>query len=79
MQPGPWMPDDFVASLVSVSPHTRSAYAHDVREFVEWAERGGCPTPDRLDRRVLRRYLAFLDTRGFARSSIARKAAAVRS
>jgi site-specific recombinase XerD len=76
---GPWAPDDFVASLVSVSPHTRSAYAHDVREFVEWAERGGCPTPDRLDRRVLRRYLGFLDTRGFARSSIARKAAAVRS
>ena len=76
---GPWAPDDFVASLVSVSPHTRSAYAHDVREFVEWAERGGCTTPDRLDRRVLRRYLAYLDTRGFARSSIARKAAAVRS
>jgi integrase/recombinase XerC len=73
------MPDEFVASLVSVSPHTRSAYAHDVREFVEWAERGGCPTPDRLDRRVLRRYLGYLDTRGFARSSIARKAAAVRS
>jgi site-specific recombinase XerC len=68
-----------VASLVAVSPHTRAAYAHDAREFVAWAERGGCPTPERLDRRALRRYLAYLDTRGFARSSIARKAAAVRS
>ena len=77
--PGVWAPDAFVASLVSVSPHTRSAYAHDVVEFVTWAERGGCPSPDHLDRRVLRRYLAYLDTRGFARSSIARKAAAVRA
>jgi site-specific recombinase XerD len=76
---GPWAPDDFVASLVSVSPHTRAAYGHDVREFVTWAERGGCPAPERLDRRALRRYLAYLDTRGFARSSIARKAAAVRA
>lgn len=76
---GAWAPDEFVASLVSVSPHTRSAYAHDVREFVAWAERGGCPSPADLDRRALRRYLAYLDTRGFARSSIARKAAAVRA
>jgi integrase/recombinase XerC len=76
---GAWAPDDFVASLVSVSPHTRSAYAHDVREFVAWAERGGCPSPVDVDRRALRRYLAYLDTRGFARSSIARKAAAVRA
>ncbi len=76
---GSWAPDEFVASLVSVSPHTRSAYAHDVREFVTWAERGGCPSPAELDRRALRRYLAYLDTRGFARSSIARKAAAVRA
>jgi site-specific recombinase XerD len=76
---GPWAPDAFVASLVSVSPHTRAAYGHDVREFVTWAERGGCRSPERLDRRALRRYLAYLDTRGFARSSIARKAAAVRA
>lgn len=76
---GAWAPDDFVASLVAVSPHTRAAYGHDVRDFVTWAERGGCPSPDDLDRRALRRYLAYLDTRGFARSSIARKAAAVRA
>jgi integrase/recombinase XerC len=78
-RPSDWVADDFVASLVSVSPHTRSAYAHDVREFVAWAERGGCSAPEAVDRRVLRRYLAYLDTRGFARTSIARKAAAVRS
>src|SRR4051812_43825780 len=74
-----WRPDDFVASLVALSPHTRDAYAHDVVEFVTWAERGGCAEPAAVDRRTLRRYLAYLDTRGFARSSIARKAAALRA
>jgi integrase/recombinase XerC len=70
--------DDFLASLGAYSPQTRRAYEHDVREFVGWAERGGCPEPEAADRRVLRRYLGFLSTRGFARRSIARKVAAVR-
>ncbi len=74
-----WRTGDFVASLVAVSPHTRDAYAHDVAEFVAWAERGGCTGPTAVDHRTLRRYLAYLDTRGFARSSIARKAAALRA
>src|SRR5262249_55304548 len=48
--------------------------------FVTWAERGGCPGgPAALDHRTLRRFLAYLDTRGFARSTIARKAAALRA
>jgi integrase/recombinase XerC len=70
--------DEFLASLGAYSPQTRRAYEHDVREFVAWAERGGCPEPERADRRVLRRYLAYLNTRGFARTYIARKVAAVR-
>jgi integrase/recombinase XerC len=74
----PWRVDSFVTSLASYSPGTQRAYEHDVREFVTWAERGGCPDPDAADRRVLRRYLAYLTTRGFARRSIARKVAAVR-
>jgi integrase/recombinase XerC len=71
--------DSFVAGLTAHSAHTRRAYAHDVHEFVAWCERGGCPDPTRIDHRVLRRYLAYLQTRGFARSSIARKAASVRA
>jgi integrase/recombinase XerC len=74
----PWGVDDFLASLGAYSPQTCRAYEHDVREFVGWAERGGCPEPEAADRRVLRRYLASLSTRGFARRSIARKVAAVR-
>src|SRR5262245_27775311 len=74
-----WDVDGFTASLTGRSEHTRRAYAHDVAEFVSWAERGGCPEPADADHRALRRYLAYLDTRGFARRSIARKAAAVRA
>src|SRR5258706_9994149 len=75
----PWKVEPFTQSLTSSSPHTRRAYEHDVSEFVTWAERGGCAEPQRLDHRVLRRYLAYLTTRGLARTTISRKAASVRS
>jgi integrase/recombinase XerC len=75
-----WRSEAFAESLVGRSPHTRSAYERDVAEFVSWAERGGCAGgPTALDHRTLRRFLAYLDTRGFARSTIARKAAALRA
>ena len=73
-----WATDGFAASLAGSSPHTRSAYAHDVGEFVAWARRGGVEPCD-VDHRKLRRYLGYLDTRGFARTTVARKAAAVRA
>ncbi|HUV09755.1 MAG TPA: site-specific integrase, partial [Acidimicrobiia bacterium] len=73
-----WGVDDYFASLGGLSELTRQAYEHDVTEFVSWAERGGCVDPAAIEHRVLRRYLAYLTTRGFARRSIARKAAAVR-
>src|ERR1700686_4297915 len=74
-----WDVDGLVASLAGRSEHTRRAYEHDAAEFVAWAERGGCSEPAAVDHKTLRRYLAYLDTRGFARRSIARKAAAVRA
>jgi integrase/recombinase XerC len=74
-----WCADEFAASLAGRSAHTRDAYEYDVAEFVAWADRGGCPSPSAIDHRTLRRYLAYLDTRGFARASISRKAAALRS
>jgi integrase/recombinase XerC len=72
-------PDGFVIALSAMSENTRRAYDHDAREFVQWCERGGCPDPSALDHRTLRRYLAYLQTRGFSRSSTARKAASVRA
>src|SRR6476469_5345610 len=74
-----WSVEPFTQSLTRASPHTRRAYEHDVREFVTWAERGGCGAPEGIDHRVLRRYLAYLTTRGLARATIARKAASVRA
>ena len=72
-------PDGFAVALSALSANTRRAYEHDAREFVQWCERGGCPDASALDHRVLRRYLAYLQTRGFSRSSTARKAASVRA
>jgi site-specific recombinase XerD len=69
----------FASSLSGFSEHTRRAYTHDVAEFVAWCERGGCADPRDLDHRTLRRYLAYLQTRGFARPTISRKAASVRA
>jgi integrase/recombinase XerC len=74
-----WDLDGFVASLAALSPHTQRAYAHDAAELVAWCERGACRDPRTLDARTLRRYLAYLEARGFARTSIARKAAAARA
>src|SRR3977135_2543815 len=67
----------FAASLTGVSEHTRRAYTHDVDEFVAWCERGGCKNASKLDHKSLRRYFAYLQTRGFGKASISRKAASV--
>ena len=74
-----WDVEGFIGSLTGSSPHTRKAYESDLRQFVTWAERGGAADPQAVDHLVLRRYLAYLTTRGMARPSIARKAAALRS
>lgn len=74
-----WDVDGFVNSLTSVSGNTRTAYESDIRQFVEWASRGMADGPGSIDRLAIRRYLAFLTTRGFARSSITRKVASIRA
>jgi site-specific recombinase XerD len=74
-----WDVDAFIGSLTGSSPHTRKAYESDLRQFVAWAERGGAAGPESVDHLVLRRYLAYLTTRGMAKPTIARKAAALRA
>jgi len=73
-----WRFDDFSRSLTAVSPATLRAYRTDLDAFAAWAERLGHTGPEHLDRLALRRYLAHLTTRKYARRSIARKASAVR-
>lgn len=73
-----WQLAEFERSLTSSSPNTVAAYRRDLAGFVEWAERAGFDGPDRVTRLDLRRYLAYLSTRQYARASMARKASTLR-
>lgn len=73
-----WHLDGFARSLTAASEATVTAYGRDLTAFTEWAERAGHDGPERIDRRTLRRYLAHLSTRRYARRTIARRAAAIR-
>jgi integrase/recombinase XerC len=73
-----WDIEEFVASLGSLAPASVQAYRSDLEAFFEWAERSGLNGPAGVDRMLLRRYLAYLTTRGYERRSISRKASSIR-
>ncbi|MSX80226.1 MAG: hypothetical protein F2737_08400, partial [Actinobacteria bacterium] len=73
-----WHIDEFVESLTASSVNTVAAYRRDITDFAEWAGRMDIEGPEPVDRLVLRRYLAYLTTRGFAKRSIARHASGLR-
>lgn len=73
-----WRLDDFSASLTALSPNTVASYGSDLRGFTEWCARSDVTDPDIVTRAIIRRYLAFLTTRRFARRTIARKTASIR-
>ncbi len=89
MAPIPPMPDwaapdvaDYLRRLRDerrLSPHTIAAYRRDLAQFFAFADRGGAGHLDHVDRRTVRRFLAQLSTRNYARRSVARKASAVRA
>jgi site-specific recombinase XerD len=60
------------------SPHTLRAYGTDLVELAKWAT-ARRRAPGELAYKDLRAYAAMLSERGLARSSVARKLAAVRS
>lgn len=74
-----WQLEEFDRWLHARSPATRRAYCSDMEAFAGWAARSGCTSPASVTRVLLRRYLAYLSTRGYARASVARKAAALRA
>jgi len=76
--PVSWDEEEFVRSLTDASAATLRAYRSDLASFVTWAGRLGLVAPADVDRLVLRRYLAYLGTRHYARASITRHAAALR-
>ena len=76
--PPSWRVPEFILSLTAASESTRRAYRTDVCQFSEWASRAGLDAPSDVDRRRLRRYIAFLSVRGLTQRSVARKASALR-
>lgn len=73
-----WELASWLDSLVSVADSTRAVYERDMTAAAGWLERVGAATPAEVSRRNLRRYLAYLDSRGYARRTIARKASVLR-
>lgn len=70
--------EDFVSCLAGMSERTQACYADDVASLLTWLGRLGIREPSRIERTTLRRYFAWLVSRGYARSSIARRMAGVR-
>jgi site-specific recombinase XerD len=66
------------SSQRNLSPHSLAAYRRDLSQFMAFCDRAGIDKVPDVDRRLVRRYVAYLDTLGYARRSIARKASAVR-
>jgi integrase/recombinase XerC len=71
--------DQFLAycAIPDLSPHTIKAYRSDLAEFA--ALMRPKPTTRRINRKLLRRFMARLHARGLSRSSIVRSWAAVKS
>ncbi|MBC7229166.1 MAG: tyrosine recombinase XerC [Actinobacteria bacterium] len=68
----------FLEAERNLSPETLRAYREDLRVFEEFCRRAGAEEPAEVDHRLLRRYLANLQTRGYARSTVARRASSVK-
>ncbi len=68
----------FLATERNMSPETLRAYQGDLRGFVDFVSRAGVDSPGQVDHSLLRRYLANLQTRGYSRATMARRASAVK-
>lgn len=62
-----------------LSAHTVEAYRRDLAQFAEFCSRQDIRLVTEINRRVYRRFLANLNSRGYAATSTARKASAVRA
>jgi integrase/recombinase XerC len=65
--------------LRGLSEHTHDAYRRDIASFLDFCDRMKIGTLGDIDRKVVRRWVAHLDTKGYARTSISRKVSTVRS
>lgn len=63
----------------ALSDNTVDAYRRDLAQFFDYCARSSVQSVGDVTRQMARRYLAFLDTLGYSRRSIARKASSVRA
>ena len=73
-----WALAEWLMSLTDLSPASTRAYDNGVRSFITWAQRAGADGPEKVTRLVLRRYLAYMTTRHYARQTVAQRASALR-
>ncbi len=73
-----WGTDVFARSLTGVSGSTRAAYVRDVEQFAEWVARSGAQSPTDVDRRLVRRFVAFRTTLGHSPATVKRSLSALR-
>ncbi len=62
-----------------LSENTLDAYSRDLQAFVVFADRSGVSDAGDVNRKLIRRFVANLTTRGYAATSVARKSSAVRA
>jgi len=62
-----------------LSVHTLDAYERDLEGFTEFARRWGVEDVDAIDRRLVRKYIANLTTRGYAPRTVVRRTSSVRA
>jgi len=70
---------DHIGSELGRRENTVHAYRRDAEDVARTCTAWGLVRPDQVDLPVLRRYLAALHTRGYARSTAARRASTLRT
>jgi len=63
----------------NASPYTIKNYGNDIGQFLDYCREQGVDSPGRVDRSLLRSYLAELDAVGYVKASIARRVSELRS
>jgi integrase/recombinase XerC len=69
----------YLTAAKRASTLTCKSYSEDIRQFLDFADESGITEPSAVTPAVLRRYLATLQQRDFAKASRARKVASLRS